>query len=653
MPTLTNLPHHIYVFAAILGVLLFLFLFFFFFPSILVSRRLSNAIKKLAALKGKPGDNLDHIFKNAGVLEHLWEEYADTLHKQSGTDSLTGQPIARTRSTMPAGVIFRPEIIVDIPLRADFFKHLPGLFTGVGIIGTFYGLLIGLQAFEVSENAIVVRNSLNRLLHGVWEAFLVSAAAITLAMIITFIEKLITTRLNAKVEKIVQLLDALFEGGASEEYLARLVKASESSSNQTASLFKGELRQMFAELSEKQIAAANAASTTLGDRIVNSVETGMKEPLAEIAESFRGMRNDQEAAVQTMLTNVLQGFSQQMKELFGNQVTGINSLQQETIQALQAAVVTLEQMASNVGEAGLRSTSTMAEQLAESMAAAESRQRLMNDKMSEFVDQLRLAASNSQGETQTKLQSTLSDLSDHMRTLIEGLSTQVQQSAAVSMKQQENLSERSQAVVGQFGGKVEALVDGVNRVVAEMKSAVLAMRNTTGDALSKINNSADTLYLAAKDFAVAGQGVTATLEKSSLVVNQLSQAAGSVSAASKGLSGILADHKSVRDSIAGLAGSMQAIVEQARREASMSNDVVTRIEEATVKLVVAQKEADSYLAKITEVLGEAHQSFSDGMTKAVGEANRDFHQALSDSVKLLREGIQELEDTLGTIADHA
>lgn len=653
MPTLANLPQHIYIFAAILGVLLFAFLFFFFLPSVLVSRRLSTATRKLAALNGKPGADLGRIFDKTGVLEHLWQEYSDSLHKQTETDTLTGQPVTRMRSTMPAGVIFRPEIVVDIPLRTDFFKHLPGLFTGVGIIGTFYGLLVGLQAFEVSENAIIVRNSLNKLLHGVWEAFLVSAAAITLAMVITFIEKLVTTRLNAKVEKIVQLLDALFEGGAGEEYLARLVKASESSSNQTASLLKGELKQMLAELSEQQIAAANAASAALGDRIAGSIEAGLKEPLTRIAESFKEVRSTQEAAVQSLLTNVLQGFSQQMKELFGNQITGINSLQQETIQALQAAVVTLEQMASNVEAAGKRGTSAMADQLAESMAAAEARQRIMNDKMTEFIDQLRLAVSNSQGETQAKLQSTLSKLSGHMGALIEGLSTQIRQAADASVKQQESLTERSQAVVGQFGGKVEAVVDGISRAVAEMKSAVLAMRNITGDAISKINNSADTLYLAAKDFAAAGQGVTTTLEKSSQVASQLSQAAGSVSAASKGLSGMLADHQSVRNSLAGMVDSMQAIVEQARREASMSSDVITRIEEATAKLVDAQKEADSYLSRVSEVLGEAHQSFSDGMTKAVGEANRDFHQALSDSVKLLREGIQELEDTLGTAADRA
>lgn len=646
MPTLANLPQHIYIFAAILGVLLFSFFFFFFLPSTLVSIRLSTVASKLKALNGKPDGKLDRIFEKKGVLEHLWREYSATLHKQTEADSVTGQPATRMRSTMPAGVIFRPEIIVDIPLRTDFFKHLPGLFTGVGIIGTFYGLLLGLQAFEVSENAIIVRNSLNKLLHGVWEAFLVSAAAITIAMVVTLIEKLIFARLNAKVEKIVQLLDALFEGGASEEYLVRLVNASESSPSRIASLIRDALKQTFIELSEKQIAASNAASIALGDRIVSGIGASLKEPLTEIAASLKEARSDQGTAFQTLLSNVLETFSQQMKELFGSQADGINSMQQETIEALRAAVAALEKMASGMAEAGQQSTSAMAGQLAESMAAAESRQQAMNDKMAEFVDQLQQAVSSSQGETQAKMQSTLSELSDHMSALIERMSTQVQQTTDAGMKHQESLSEKSQAVVGQFGDKVEVVVDGVNRTVAEMKSAILVMRNITGDALSKMNSSANSLHLAAKDFAEAGQGVTATLEKSSQVANQLS-------AASRGLSEMLADHKSVRDSVAGLVGSIQAIVEQARREASMSSDVIARIEEATAKLVNAQKEADNYLAKVSDVLGEAHQSFSDGMTKAVGEANRDFHQVLSDSVKLLREGIQELDNTITTAADQA
>lgn len=645
MPTFIDLPEHVYVFAAILGVLLLSFVLFFFFPSLLVSNQLSKVIRKLRALDGKPDSNLDQIFEKSGVLQHLWREYSDTLHRQS--DGARGaQATERLRSTMPAGVIFRSDILVDIPLRADFFKHLPGLFTGVGIIGTFYGLLIGLQAFQVSENPVVVRTSLNKLLHGVWEAFLVSATAIALAMVVTLIEKIIITRLNAKVEQIVQLLDSLFEGGAGEEYLARLVKASESSAGVTANLLRGDLKEIMGELAERQIAATNASAATLGDRIVSSIEENLKGPLTGLAEAFKGVRNDQNDAVQTMLSNVLDSFSKQLKELFGNQITGINSLQQQTIEALQAAVLKLEEMAGNVDEAGQRGISAMAEQLSESMAAAESRQRIMNEKMTEFVEQIRLAVANSQGEVQARLQHTLSELSERMGAVIEGLSAQVQLATESSSRQQDALTAKSQEVVGQFGGQLESIVDGVNRAVGEMRAAVEAMRNTTGEAISRMNSGADTLYLAARDFAKAGEGVTGTLDKSAQLGKQLTQAAGSVASASMGLSGMLGDYKSARDAMVELVGSLQLLVEQARREASMTSDVVSRIEAATAKLVEAQQQADGYLGKVSEVIGAAHESFSTGMTKAVGEANREFHQALSDSVKLLREGIQELEETL-------
>jgi hypothetical protein len=643
MSTLINLPLHIYIFAGLLGLLFLSFVFFFLIPSFIASRQLARTNGKLKELNGKPDGSLDQIFHESNILEHLWQEYADTLHKQH-----TDEPGAavRFRSTVPAGMVFRPDILVDIPLRTDFFKHLPGLFTGIGIIGTFYGLLLGLQSFAVSDNPVIVRASLSQLLNGVSEAFLVSAAAITLAMAITFVEKLAITRLNAKVETLVQLLDGLFVSGAGEEYLARLVRASETSSAQTAGLLKGELKQILTELTERQITAANAGTQALGDRIAASIEETMKAPLLEMANALKNTSNSQESAVQTMLTSVLENFSRQMKDLFGGQMTGINSLQQQTIDALQSAVATLERMAADVGAEGQRSTSAIAEQLAESIAAAESRQRIMNEQLGEFVEQMRQIGTQSQNEAQEKLQSTLTELSERMSKVIDGLSTQVRSATEVSMKQQQSLSAQSENIVGKFGEQAAAMVDGMNRAIGEMKAAVVAMRNTTGDAMSKLNNGADTLYLAAKDFAKAGQGVTATLDKSTALATQLTQAAGSVSSATKGLSGMLADYNAARDSMIAMVGSLQLLVEQIRRDASMSGDVIARIEAATEKLVGAQKEAESYLTKVSEVIGTAHESFSEGMTKAVGEANREFHQALSDSVKLLREGIQELESTL-------
>jgi ABC-type transporter Mla subunit MlaD len=293
----------------------------------------------------------------------------------------------------------------------------------------------------------------------------------------------------------------------------------------------------------------------------------------------------------------------------------------------------------------------LSNQLAEAMAGAEARQRIMSEKLGEFVEQVRQLMEQSQGDTKQGLQHALDNLSDRMGVIIEELGSQVRSTSAASKQQQEALASSSQAMVGQFGGQINALVEGVNLTIVEMKAAVQAMRSTTGGALTKLNNGADTLYLAAKDFAKAGEGVTSTLDKSAQVAGQLTQAAGAVSSATTSLSAVFADYQSARNAMVELVGSMQLIVEQARRDAAMSHDVISRIEASTEKLIAAQKQADEYLEKVSEVIAHSHESFSTGMTKAVGEANREFHQALADSVKLLREGIQELEDTLGSVSN--
>jgi Mg2+ and Co2+ transporter CorA len=631
MMILTDLPQHVYIFAVILAVLLLSFVTFSLIPSFAVSRQLSAVIKKLILLNGKPDDSLAAIFSNKGVLDHLWQEYADSLHKQ--TEGLS----IRLRSTMPAGVVFRPDILVDIPLRADFFKHLPGLFTGVGIIGTFYGLLIGMKSFVVSDNSIVVRESLTRLLHGVSEAFLISASAISLAMIVTFIEKLVASRLNAKVEKLVQLLDGLFEGGAGEEYLARLVQATESSSVQAAGLLKGELKQILDELIDKQIVAMNAGSAALGERISASIEEGMKAPLTAINDSLKNKQSDQGAALQTMLKAVLDDFSGQMKSLFGGQ----GSLQQQTIAALEATVVKLESMAAGPG-----SMDALVAQIAKSSAAAESREALMLEKLVEFVEQMSLAASQTQTDGQAQLQGALNEMSARMGSVVDSLSAQVLSATDVSRRHQQEMESQSQNAVGQLSDQIALMIEGVSQSVAQINSAVAVMHATTTEAMSAFNTSAETLHLASRDFAQAGQSVSATLDKSALVADQLVQAAGSVVAASSGLGEMFGDYKAAREAMVEQVRSLQLLAEQVRRDASMSGEVLARIESATGKLIAAQKDADDYLSRISDVIAVAHQSFSEGMTRAVGEANREFHLALSDSVKLLREGIHELESTL-------
>src|SRR5262249_37062657 len=146
---------------------------------------------------------LERAFAIDRLLSHLWQEYRHTLHEQRAVDAKSGsQEVIGIRATVPAETFFNSQAVVDGRLRVEVFKHLPGICTGLGIIGTFIGLINGLSAFRVSENAQEVRTSLEALLHGVFEAFLVSAAAITIAMSITLLEKWLISGLYKAVEKI-------------------------------------------------------------------------------------------------------------------------------------------------------------------------------------------------------------------------------------------------------------------------------------------------------------------------------------------------------------------------------------------------------------------------------------------------------------------
>lgn len=167
-------------------------------------------------------------------MARLWAEYNQALEVLGRLES-GSQSVARAwQATSPAEHFFPEQLLVDSPLRADFFRHVPGILTGVGIIGTFIGLILGLLQFDVSDPE-QVQAQLSVLLQTVGQAFMVSAVAITLAMVFTWVEKSVLSARYRQVEQLQHLLDAVFWPRGGTEQIERLTQAAEM---QTALSFK-------------------------------------------------------------------------------------------------------------------------------------------------------------------------------------------------------------------------------------------------------------------------------------------------------------------------------------------------------------------------------------------------------------------------------
>lgn len=642
-----NLPLHVYIFAGILGLLTLDFLIRFIFSAIRVQIEISRVLSQLK--NQKDNTNLSQVFENTRIMKPLWREYEDSLHEQIEVDPQTGEETKIKRSTVPAEAIFRTDTIVDTPLRADFFRHLPGIFTGIGIIGTFSGLLSGLQAFQVSENPLIVRNSLSNLLHGVSLAFVVSALAITLAMVITFLEKRIISRLHARVELLTQRLDEFFNAGVGEEYLARLVKASEYAAKQAQPLqdaLVSELKNALNQQSQNQI----TAMSLLGQQITSSIESSLKAPLQEIAQAVKHVSTEQGTAVHSMLQDLLERFNLNLRELLGDQITTIHASQKQALISLQETLSKIENISFSIESAGEKSASSMAQQLTAAMASAEARQQIMNDKMSEFIGHLSTELSRSHDASQERLQHTFDDIANYMAALTNRLNDRIQTTMDIGQKYQEQLTEKGQFVVSEFGQSVDLVTASVINAADEMKNAISAMREITSSTVSRMNAGADILYAASTSFAQNSQNINQTLSQTYTLLNEVNQVSQTFSNMSDELKQVLHEYQSSRDAMTSFLDALKLTVEQTRHETSVTKDVVSIIEKATEKLVTAQKEADHYLDRISSVIEDAHHSFTSNMAQAVDTANQDFQKSLSSSVSLLRIGIQELATTLEELA---
>jgi hypothetical protein len=644
-----NLPPHVFAFIGVLGCLFAVFLLLFVWRGLVLRYRLGSLTTQIWR-RVHQKQEVDSLFKKDRIFRHQWREFRKTLHEQKEFSPDTGElKTVALRPTVPAEFFFNGQALVDNRLYTEFFKHLPGIFTGIGIIGTFSGLILGLQAFQVSEAPSVVRQSLNSLLHGVWEAFLVSAIAITLAMVVTLLEKLLLASLYRGVEKLNQAIDSQLQAGAGEEYLSRLVQASEESAAQTKILkdaLVSDLKQVLTELTERQIAAMQTGYVKVGEALGNKIAETMEPALAAMKESHRQLGQDQSSTVATLLTDVMAGFSQQLRDVFGDQVSGINRLQQQTISALQSAVAQLEHMAADIRDSGAQTNAAMSERLASALDAMETRQATQNSHMAEFLAQMRDLNRASQEESGAKLQATLADIGAKVSDIIRGLQEQAAHAARVNEEREIGVARRADEAAARTNSQVEEILKAMASASGQMASSVAALREVTTSAIDKMNTGAESLFVAASDFAKAGQGVSGAMDKASIVSAALTQAAGSVSASTRSLDTTLQDYRTARDSVTTMVAELRSIVEHAKKEASITADVLERIDGAASRLTGAQQQADKYLEGVSEVLINGHETFRTELKKTISQSTALFYEQLSDATKALSTGIEEFEVVL-------
>ena len=621
---------YLQVVAGSIALLLVSFLSYFLARGVRHFFRIRKILVRLRGLEpNAPIDEYRAIFSVDKRMDHLWSEYADTLHEQKEDRDGIMRTLAY-RATIPSETYFSSQYVVDSRLGVEFFKHLPGIFTGIGIIGTFLGLINGLKKFHVTSDPAKTIEMIQPLMGAVQHAFGISAAAIIAAMVVTVLEKLLINALYVKTEEICHVIDARFDTGAGEEYLSRLVTASEDSASQSKILkdaLVSELGDILREISASQTAAMQASNRDLGGLISGSIETSLKEPLSRIESAFKDVQGGQSERTVQMLGDVMAGFSQRLNELFGGQISGINELNRQSSETMREAVASLRTLVGDLGSQGKMAAEQMAEKMAESIAEMERRQADIN------------------ARTEVILTGIAQQMSGVMTSVAESQAHAIE----ANRDREAQMADRASTLVGGMTESVEALMQEIASASQAMSTSVDKLTNATTSSIDKMNLGAEKISDASAKFVASGGRVSEVMDKAAQVSAKLSEVAGQMSVSSSALTESLRDYQTQRQALSGLLDSTKTTIELARREAGVTENVLQRIESSAAKLAQVQVDFEAYLDGVSDTLEESSRAFQGVVKTTLQQVNTDFHDQLTNSVKLLKAAIDELEGTLAGI----
>lgn len=623
----------------------FLFLLGYSIQGIRVWLQLRGAISGLLKLKVKN----EPVTKDAAAalfvgepIKHLWDEYSDTLHELKKASS-GGMELRELRATVPAESMFTREVLVDSRLLDEFTRHLPGVLTGLGIIGTFAGLLEGLGSFNPATAATAV-SGLGPLMDGVKHAFVASGVAIGCAMAVVFISRLSLAYFYGLVERLTQTIDSLYATGAGEEYLSRLVKASERNEANTSQLKDAlveDLNKMMTNLVDRQIAAQEAATAALGDKIGQSIASGIAEPMKKVGDAIEATTRGNGQQVESMLETLLTGFMAKLEDTFGGQMRGINEQMQRSMDVMTSVQTSLQTLLTDIKATNEHASNQMSGKLEDAMKKAADNQQLLTDQMREFVQDFRKLVTEEQNKSKEAMDEAIMKVLGEVTVGMKSLENVRKAAANEEGERNERLAKDTGHLVGGLTSQVDTLLTSLAEQVKKTQQNIEALSQVSTRAIDGMTQGALTMGSAAQRFESAGNSVTEVFKASNSVADKLNSSASSLQVAANAVQKGFDQYDSTRRTVDQQVASLMGLIEAARKEAGVSTDLVNNIKASAESLLRAEAQSRQHLDSVNAALIKAFNDFGNALVSQVKKTIAETDRHLADGTGHLNGVVQE------------
>jgi hypothetical protein len=446
-------------------------------------------IEKQYSVGGLKGINASAIEQITMVIEKSillksWQAFQKTLiYRKIHSDS-DDEVVWRTNS---AEEYITETSFLSYEFNQKLIHAIPGILTGVGLLGTFVAILIGLSHLSIVDNKV---SGLEGLIGGLSGKFFSSVISLSLATIYIFIEKRIFHRLSSIRRNFIFRIDRLIPYRTASHQLEEICEnlIEQSAGFRTFnSDFSSKLRNSFSEsmnpLIEQMVKAISemneATRTTQGTLLETLNDINQKLSKSEASHN-ESMSNQLGNLMAEMKESLDLSFSNMSKE-FSKSLTGSTQDQFEKVaQSVGATADILESVTQrfDATQIALQDMLVLAKQSTENQF----------DNSSKMIERMVNLIGTSLGQMEEKM----GTLSSQMATTIQDTSQKSSESAGNVIAEVRTLNEHSAQKFMEVLKKHESQLDASQELKFGLQEAVSEFgKYVTG--YNQINNGLQTI----------------------------------------------------------------------------------------------------------------------------------------------------------------
>lgn len=398
-----------------------------------------------------------------------------------------------------------------------------GLLVGLGLLGTFIGLTIGVMDFD-SGSTEAIQSSINELLNGMGTAFASSLVGMALSIIYIFLEKTTLNKFQRNITSLCDLLDTEYYISQPEKYAliyermnANLVALFTSKDQQGNEMKPGNvLRELYEEnkkqnmylsgLSEEVIFTQTnkAMQESLKPLVeqVNQVADDLGKKLDSFANSVKSPGDNMANSIVKDLKDAIDNMAKELRTSLSDSMSGKIGGLETAVQSLASFPIQIENMTQSMTN-NFATIEELVNRLASNTASTN------NDIINSVKEQIGLATTNMSNLTQN-LQTTmdridkqfsdssnastekLNEMLKEVEKVITQLNSQAEQTSHSIIQKQKSTNEHSDELLKQFQVSItnaKAMLDDVKNTLGQFKALQIETNEATSH-LSQVSKDA-------------------------------------------------------------------------------------------------------------------------------------------------------------------